>query len=70
MISLYQGSRVLIKKRVSSGIWSSNREDAVRDAKEHNNSAKTRDFVDLTVVNSKSNPWRITIHFEYLPPSS
>ena len=40
------------------------------DGNEQSNSAKKRDFLDLVVVNSKSNSLRIMIHFEYLPPSS
>ena len=51
----YQGSRVLIKNRVSSGLWSSKQEGAVTYVREQRNSAKTRDFLDLAVVNSKSN---------------
>ena len=31
---------------------------------------KTSDLVDLAVVNTKSNSYRITIHLEYLPPSN
>ena len=37
---------------------------------EHIRSAKMSDFVDLAVVNSKSNSCRITIHLDYLPPSN
>jgi len=53
-MSAYQGSRVLIKKRVSSRMRSSNREGAVADGNKQINLVKTRDFLDL-VVNSKSN---------------
>ena len=69
-MSLNQGSRVLIRNNVSSGICSSERDGAEGDGKEQSNSAKTRDFLDLVAINSKSNSCRITIHFEYLPPSS
>ena len=37
---------------------------------EHIRSAKTSDLVDLAVVNSKSNSYRITIHLEYFPPNN
>ena len=37
---------------------------------EHIRSMKTSDLVDLAVVNSKSNSYRITIHLEYFPPSN
>lgn len=54
-MSPYHGSRVLIKNKDSSGIWSSNREGVVVDGREQSNSAKMRDFLDLAVVNCKSN---------------
>ena len=67
MISPYHGSRVLIKKSVSSGMYSSERDGGEFEGKEKIKSAKMSDFFDLAVVNSKSNSWRMKIHFEYLP---
>ena len=61
MISPYQGLRVLIKKSESSGMYSLEREGAESEGREQSKLAKTNDFLDLVVVNSKSNTWRITI---------
>ena len=68
VISPYHGSRVLMRKRVSSVMCSSKLEGVEADSKEKMESEKANDLFDLAVVNSKSNSWRITIHFEYFPP--
>ena len=59
-----------MRKSISSGIWSSECEGAESVGREHIRSAKTSDLVDLAVVNSKSNSYRIMIHLEYFPPSN
>ena len=69
MISPYHGSRVLIKKSVSSGMYSSKRDKEKLEGREQIKLAKTNDFFDLVVVNSKLNSWKMTIHFEYCPPT-
>jgi len=68
MISPYQGSRVLIRKRVSCESYSSAPARREEEGREKINSAKTNDFLDLEVVNTKLNSWRMTIHLEYFPP--
>ena len=65
MISPYHRLRVLIKKSVSSGIYSSKRGKGESEGREQIKSAKTNDFFDLAAVNFKSNSWRMKIHFEY-----
>ena len=69
MISPYHGLRVIIKKSVSFGIYSSGQDEGESEGREQIKSAKTNDLFDLAVANSKSNSWRITTHFEYLPPA-
>ena len=68
MISPYHGSRVLIKKNISSGIYSSGRDERESEGRKQIKSAKTNDFFELEIVNSKSNSWRMTIHFDYFHP--
>lgn len=46
---------MLINNRDSFGIWSSNQEGVVADGREQSSSVKGRDFLDLAIVNSKSN---------------
>ena len=69
MISLYQGSRVLIKKSESSGMKSLEQEGEESEGRKKSKSTNTNDFLNLATVNSKSNSWRMTIHFEYFPPA-
>lgn len=40
------------------------------EGKEKSNSTNTSDFLDLVAMNSKSNSWRMTIHFDYLSHSN
>jgi len=70
IISLYHRSLDDIKNKDSSTIVSLDVESLDDDGKSHNNSAKTRDFFDLDFMNSRSNSYKIAIHFEYLPPSN
>ena len=70
MISPYQGLRVIIRNSVSSGMHSSEPHDAESEGREKIKSAKTNDFFDLAVVNSKSNSWRMKINIEYFPPNN
>ena len=67
-MSPYQGSDELIRNKDSSGneflavcLWSTRGRSVT-------SSANTNDYLDLEVMNSKSNSLRITIHLEYLPP--
>jgi hypothetical protein len=68
MISPYQRSSVLIRKRDSLGNESTATISISEWGKSHINSVKTKDFLDLARSNSKSNSSRITIHLEYFPP--
>jgi hypothetical protein len=70
MISLYQRSSKLIRKRDSSGNESTATFSISEQGRSHINSTNTKDFLDLTCLNSKSNSWSITIHLEYFPPSN
>jgi hypothetical protein len=70
MISPYQRSSVLIRKRDSSGNESTATFSVVEWGNSHINSTKAKDFLDLAHSNSKSNSWSITIHLEYFPPSN
>jgi hypothetical protein len=56
MISPYQISSVLIRKRDSSGNESITTFSVAEWGKLHINSAKTEDFLDLERLNSKSTP--------------
>jgi hypothetical protein len=55
MISPYQRSSVLIRKRDSSGNESVATFSVAEWGKSHIKSAKTKDFLDLARLNSKSN---------------
>jgi hypothetical protein len=70
IISPYQRSSELIRKRDSSGKESSATFSVSVEGRSHISSVKTNDFLDLAHSNSKSNSWRITIHLEYFPPSN
>jgi hypothetical protein len=70
IISSYQMSSELIKKRDSLGKESSATFAVSVEGRSHINSTKTKDFLDLTHSNSKSNSWRIIIHLEYFPPNN
>ena len=70
MISPCRGLRVLIKKRISSEILSSDLDERESVGREKMRSEKRNNFFDLEVVNSKSNSWRMKIHFEKFPPSN
>ena len=54
MISPYHESRVLIKKSISPGIYSSERGGGESEGREQIKSEKTIDFFDLVGINSKS----------------
>jgi hypothetical protein len=70
MISPYQRSSKLIKKRDSSGNESSATFSMSEQGRSHINSTNTNDFLDLARSNSKSKSWSIMIHLEYFPPSN
>ena len=69
-MSPYQGFLEDIRNKDSSTIASSDVASLDDDGRSHSNSANTRAFFDLDLLNSKSNSWRIAIHFEYFPPSN
>lgn len=71
MTYTYQGSKEPIRNNVSSGIKSPIVDfDAEDQGRLQISLAKTRDFLDFDMKNSKSKSWRITIQFEYFPPSN
>jgi hypothetical protein len=70
MISPYQRSSELIRKRDSSGKESSTTFSVSVQGRSHIISENTKDFLDLAHLNFKSKSWRITIHLEYFPPSN
>jgi len=39
------------------------------EGRSQSNSEKTKDFVDLDLMNFKSNSYKMTIHLEYFPPA-
>jgi len=67
MMSPYQRSEVSMRKRVSSGIKFSATNSVLGEGSRQMSSTKTNDFLDLAFSNSRSNSWRVTIHFEYSP---
>ena len=68
MKSPYQGSDDSIRNKDSSGIDSSDVVAVISEGKSQRSSAKTKYFFDLDLMNSKSNSYKMTIHFEYFPP--
>jgi hypothetical protein len=70
MISPYQRSSELIRKRDLSGNESTATFSISEQGRSHINSENTKDFLDLAHSNSKSNSRSITIHLEYFPPSN
>ena len=68
MKSPYQGLYDPIKNRDSSGIDGSDVVAVLSQGRLQRSSAKTKDFFDLDLMNSKSNSYKMTIHFEYFPP--
>ena len=63
----YQVSDDLIRNRESLGIDGSDVVAVLSEGRSQRSSAKTKDFFDLDLMNSKSNSYKMTIHFEYLP---
>ena len=68
--SPYHGSIVLIRNRNSPGNESLGLDSVEAQGRSHMSSAKTKDFFDVALENSRSNSCRITIHREYFPPST
>ena len=68
MKSPYQGLDDLIRNRDSSRIDGSDVVAVLSEGRSQRSSAKTKDFFDLDLMNSKSNSCKMTIHFEYFPP--
>ena len=66
----YQGSYDLIRNRDSSRIDGSDIVAVLSQGRSQRSSAKTKDFFDLDLMNSKSNSYKMMIHFEYLPPKN
>lgn len=58
------------QKTVSSEMRSSEPNGAESEGREQIKSAKPNDFFELAVVKSKSNSWRMKIHFDYFPPNN
>jgi len=68
IISPYHGSKELIRNNVSSRIISSIVSSKLEDGRSHISSIKIKDLLDSDLTNSKTNSWRMTIHFEYFLP--
>ena len=66
----YQGSVVLIRNMNSSGNESLGSDFVEAEGRSHMSSAKTKDFFDVALANSRSNSYSMTILQEYLPPST
>ena len=64
----YQGSDDPIRNKELSGIDGSDVVALLSEGRSQRSSAKTKDFFDLDLMNSKSNSYKMTIHFEYFPP--
>ena len=64
----YQGSDDLFGNRDSSEIDGSDVVGILSEGRSQRCSAKTKDFFDLDLMNSKSNSCKMTIHFESPPP--
>ena len=60
----YQGSDDSIRNKDSSGIYGSDVVVVLLEGRSHRSLAKTKDFIDLDLMNSKSNSCKMTIHFE------
>lgn len=69
-MSPYHASDDKIRNRDSSKIDGSTYESMEVEGRSQSNSAKTNDFFDLDLMNSKSNSYKITFHFEYFPSSN
>ena len=70
MISPYHGSFVLMRNKDSSGNESKGSVVLVVQGRSYISSTKTRDFLEVLLVNSISNSWRIKIQCDYFPPST
>ena len=70
MISTYHGSVIQMRNNDSLGNESKGSVVSVVQGKSHISSIKMRDFLEVLLVNSNSNSWRITIQHEYFPPST
>ena len=70
MKSPYQGSDNPIRNIDSSGIDGSDIVSILLQGRSQRSSAKTKELFDLDLINSKSNSSKMTIHFEYSPPSN
>ena len=68
MKSPYQGLDDPIRNKDSSGIDGSDIVAVLSEGRSQSSSAKTKDFFDLDLMNSKSNSYKLTIHFGYFPP--
>ena len=68
MKSPYQGSYDLIKNKYSLRIDGSDVVTVLSEGRSQRILAKTNDFFDLDLMNSKSNSYKMMIHFEYLSP--
>ena len=66
----YQGSNDPIRNRDSLGIDGSDIVVVLSEGRSQRSSAKTKDFFYLDLMNSKSNSYKMKIHFEYSPPSN
>ena len=67
MKSPYQGLDDPIRNRDLSRIDGSDVVAVVSEERSHISSAKTKDFFDLNLMNSKSNSYKMTINFEFFP---
>jgi hypothetical protein len=63
-MSPYQGSKESMRNKDSSGNESWTTDSSMNQGRSVINSAKTKDFLDLGVENSRSNSCNKTIHFE------
>ena len=69
-MSPYQGSDDKIKNNDSSGIEFLDMDLELIVGRSQIKSAKISDFVDLDLMNTKLNSYRMMIHLEYFPPNN
>lgn len=69
-MSPYHGLDDKIKNKNSSGMEFSDVDLESTVGRSQISSTKAKDFLDLDLINSKYNSYRMTIHLDYLPPSS
>lgn len=70
MKSPYQGLDDPIRNRDLSGIDGFDVVAILLEGMSQRSSVKTKDLFELDLMNSKSNSYKMMIHFEYSPPNN